>query len=83
MTLHIICPSYNKTVAIAWLELNTDIGNFVIQPGHTPTVLILSKNKKITYCLTTGKHESLEIGEGIVDITRTQANVIFQKIINK
>ncbi len=80
MTLHIVCPSYNKKVEIVWLELNTDIGNFVIQPGHAPTVLILSKDKKVTYCLTTGKQESLDVTHGIVDIERTQATMIISEM---
>ena len=83
MTLHIVCPSYNKKVDITWLELNTDIGNFVIQSGHAPTVLMLSKNKKVTYCLTTGKQETLEIAQGIVDIERTQATLIISESSNK
>ena len=83
MILHIVCSSYNKKVEIAWLELNTDIGNFVIQPGHAPTVLILSPHKRVTYCLTTGKQESLEVEQGIVDIERTQATMIISEANNK
>jgi len=76
MILRIISPTYNKEVSIAWLELNTDVGNFVIQPGHEPVVLILEKQKEMKYCLTTGKQESIMIARGIVDIHRTHATVI-------
>lgn len=79
MNLQIVSPKFHKDVAIVWLELNTDIGNFVIQPGHAPTVFVLAQNKKVTYCLTTGKQESVVVPRGIADITRTHATVIIHE----
>jgi len=83
MILRIISQSYTKEVSIAWLELNTEAGNFVIQPGHAPTILILARNKKAIYCLTTGKQESVEIGRGIADITRKKATIIIDEVHKK
>ncbi len=46
---------------IVWIEVNTPDGNFIIQPGHSPTTLIVSAGKEFTYCLKTGKHELISI----------------------
>lgn len=76
MELVVITPTYKTTLAIAWIEIETTVGNFVIQPGHAPTVLILQPNNLLTYCLTNGKQETITAQGGIVEITRTSALVI-------
>ena len=79
MELKIISPFRQKVYNIAWLELNTPVGNFVIQPGHAPMVLSLAPHKPITFCLTNGKQESLIIKEGFVEITRTSASIVINE----
>ena len=41
MQLRIISPSGEKKFKIAWVEVDTPVGNFVIHSGHAPTVLTL------------------------------------------
>lgn len=65
-----------KIVDIAWLEVNTPVGNFVMQRGHAPMILVLSPNKPLIYCLQNGEQESTTIAGGILHITREQAMVI-------
>ncbi len=65
-----------KIVDIAWLEVNTPVGNFVMQRGHAPMILVLSPNKPLIYCLQNGEQESTTIAGGILHITREQATVI-------
>lgn len=79
MKLLIVSPFAKKSFDVAWIELNTPIGNFVIQPGHAPMVLTLSPYKEITFCLTSGKQESFAIKQGIIDITRTQATLLLSE----
>jgi len=76
MDFTIISPSGKKTYPINWIEINTPKGNFVIQPGHAPTIMSLSKKKPLTFGLKNGKRESLIIQEGIISIARTHATVI-------
>ena len=76
MKLTIISPFSKKELDIAWLELNTPAGSFVIQPGHAPTILTLSAHKEVTFCLKSGKQESFTAKQGIVDINRTSATII-------
>ena len=62
---------------IAWVEANTPLGNFVIQPNHAPLMLLLSAQKECLYCLSTGKQESFipERG-GILRITPQEITAI-------
>ena len=82
MKLYIITPFSKKILDIAWLELNTPVGNFVVQPGHAPTVLTLAYNKEIVFCLKSGKQESIIIKHGIADITRTTATILLSEEIS-
>ena len=79
MELTLVTPLRKQTYAIVWLEINTPAGNFVIQPGHVPTVLTLSPQEKITFCLTNGKHESIMIKQGIAHITRDSATMLINE----
>ena len=55
---------------IVWIEANTTLGNFVIQPDHAPTILILEAQKACIYCLKTGKQESfIPARGGILRVT--------------
>ncbi len=59
---------------IAWMEINTPDGNFVLQPNYTPTTFILGAHKDFTYCLTTGKLETVTLEkQALLSITRTSA----------
>jgi F0F1-type ATP synthase epsilon subunit len=70
----IITPFEKKQYAVAWLEVNTPIGNFVIQPGHAPTILTVSSDQPFTMCLHNGKQETFTLsGNGILKVTRREA----------
>lgn len=75
MKLIIVSPAGEKQSEVAWLELNTAIGNFVVLPGHAPMMVTLAPTQPITFCLKSGKQESFVIKQGIADITRTSATL--------
>jgi F0F1-type ATP synthase epsilon subunit len=79
MKLVIMSPFTKKKFDVAWIELNTPVGNFIIQPGHAPTLLALSPHKEIVFCLSSGKQESYVIKQGIIDITRTGATLLLNE----
>lgn len=79
MKFTIISPYDKKVYAISWIELNTPIGNFVIQPGHVPTILTLSEGEKITFGLANGKRESLTVKQGVAHITRDSATILLSE----
>lgn len=79
MDLHIISPQLTQTFSVAWLEINTPAGNFVIQRGHVPMILILSPDQAITFRLTNGKQDSIMIRQGLVEITRISATILMNE----
>lgn len=79
MELSIISPLQKKTFNIAWIEINTPVGSFVIQPGHSPMIIGLAQNKTITFCLMNGKQESFIVEHGFIEITKTAATVLLNK----
>ena len=70
MRLHISSSLENREIKIAWIELNTPAGNFIIQPEHAPMVVTLNPMSRVTYRLTTGKEETKKIGKGVAHVTR-------------
>jgi F0F1-type ATP synthase epsilon subunit len=76
MELHIISSESTLMFRVVWVEVNTSVGNFVIQPGHVPTVLLLEPNQAVKFRLDNGKQEAVLIKDGILEVTRTAATVI-------
>jgi F0F1-type ATP synthase epsilon subunit len=79
MELTIVSPSYKKTVKIAWLEIETTVGNFVIQPGYAPTTLVLAPNSTALFSVDNNTQESIPVVGGIADINRTSATLVLMQ----
>ena len=79
MNLKIISPLRTLNYDVAWLELNTNVGNFVIQKGHAPTLFLLSPQSELVFRLKNGKQESITVLSGIVEVTREQSTIIIQE----
>jgi F0F1-type ATP synthase epsilon subunit len=72
MKLIIKTPQELQEHEVAWVELNTATGNLVIQPGHAPSIMLLTPFKSLIFRLMNGKQETITIVSGIVEISRTQ-----------
>lgn len=79
MELHIISPEQTVVHSVVWVEAETIAGNFVIQPGHAPTILLLSPNKELSFCLINGKQESILVPRGILEVSRDAATLIINQ----
>lgn len=79
MELKVIRPTKTETYTIAWLEVCTVQGNYIIQPGHAPMVLLLLPNKPIIFRLKNGKQESIFISKGILEVNRHVATVLMHE----
>lgn len=79
MELKIVSPQETKTHGILWLEVFTELGSFVIQPGHAPTVLTPLPNKEIIFGLTNGKRETLTVPRGILEVGRNKAVLLINQ----
>jgi F0F1-type ATP synthase epsilon subunit len=64
---------------LAWIELDTPVGNFVILPEHAPTVLTLKKNSIVRYGLKSGKQDSIDIVDGLAHIKRDQITLLLNE----
>ena len=80
MDLHIISPDYELTKKIAWIELNTPRGNYIIQQGHIPFIIPLSPQEPLTFQLESGKQQTIDVLDGIVEVTRTKVIVIIRAV---
>jgi len=76
MQLTIITPNQKEQFDVAWVELNTAQGNFIIQPGHAPIIFSLKEKAPFTYCLKNGEEKVLLVKRAIAEITRTQITVL-------
>ena len=77
MKLVILSPESRQEHQVVWIEINTPDGNFVIQPKHIPTTLLLSPGKNFIYCFKTGKHETIRPEKGgVLHITRQEMIVL-------
>ncbi len=76
MQLSIITPEKKDNFDVAWVEFNTPSGNYVIQPGHAPTILALSQDQPLIFGLKNGKQEVIMVKRAIAEITRTQVIVL-------
>lgn len=76
MKVTISTPEYQATYNVAWLEINTPTGNYVIQKGHAPTIMNLSPKKAVIFRLQTGKQENITVKFGVVYIDRTSATIV-------
>lgn len=79
MQLHLISPRESSTHEVAWLELNTPTGNYVVQHGHAPMVLKLAQDQPLVFRLTSGKQETMNIRRGIAHITRTSVMILINE----
>ncbi len=76
MELKFIGPTSSQVMNIRWLEVQTHDGNFVIKPGHAPTIVILAPNKELTMELEDGSTTLITIAGGILEVTRTSVTLL-------
>ena len=76
MELKIIRPTSSQKLKINWLEAQTNEGNLVIMPGHTPMVVLLAPNKELSIELWDCTRTLMTIAGGILEVTRTAITLI-------
>ena len=76
MKLQIVTTQKVIEYSVDWIELNTPVGNIVIQPGHAPLMIELSSGHELLYQKTDGSQESLMIIQGIAHVTRLEVKIL-------
>lgn len=76
MQLILVSPEKKDVIEVAWVELNTPSGNYIIQPGHAPMALALTSKQPFIYAHKNGKEEIVMVERGIAEITRSQITIL-------
>jgi len=71
----IMSPLTASAVNAEWLEINTNSGNFVVQPGHAPIITSLSANKDLIIGLDDGTQKIIKVTDGILEVNRETATI--------
>jgi F0F1-type ATP synthase epsilon subunit len=61
---------------VDWVELNTPVGNMIIQQGHTPMIIQLSQGHELAYQISGGATESILIVQAVAHVTRFEVQVL-------
>lgn len=76
MNLNLLTPFTKQIKNVAWVEVDTTDGNFVIESEHAPMILTLAVDTFINYGLTSGKQEKVKAASGIVHIKRDSVTIL-------
>ena len=76
MDLKIVRPTKTDAWEVNWVEAQTDEGNVIILPGHTPLIVVLTQQQELAFELTDGTRQQIPIGSGILTVTRTDVTVL-------
>jgi len=79
MELTILSPQQRQSLTVSWIEVETAIGNFVIQKYHVPTILTVLPHQPVTYQLTSGKQETFVSTGGILQVNRESATLLLNE----
>lgn len=76
MKLKIITTQKIVEHEVDWVELNTPVGNIVIQQGHAPMIIQLSAGYELLYQVSSGATESVLIVQAVAHVTRFEVQVL-------
>lgn len=80
MKLRILSPEETHEYDVVWIEIETPTGNYVIQAGHIATTLIARPDVPITYCLKSGKQETVyPVKQSIVHVVPDLVTVLLSE----
>lgn len=79
MQLSVVSSTSFHKYDIQWLDVSTDGGNFVIQDGHAPTMLLIKNGSRVLYRRMDGSMGEIVVMGGVVEITRTSATLLITK----
>ena len=76
MLLQLVGIDQKEQFNVTWVELQTLIGNIIIQPQHAPMILQIQQNSQIRFCLDSGKQKTIDILAGIAHVTREDVTIL-------
>lgn len=79
MKLSIIKPVNTDFYKTIWVEIPTNNGKFIVEPGHMPMIVILNDKEKIQIKLSDESIIDLPRYGGIVKIDRNEISIVVTK----
>lgn len=76
MELQIVGVDQKEQFSVAWVELQTKVGNVIIQPEHAPMIVELQPNSQVRFCLDNTKQKTIEITAGLAHVTRKNVTIL-------
>lgn len=76
MKLKIITTQKIVEHEVDWVELNTPVGNMIIQHGHAPMIIQLSQGYELIYQITGGAIESILIVQAVAHVIRSEVQIL-------
>jgi len=76
IALTIMSPLNSTILKAEWLDVKTDSGNFVVQPGHAPIITSLASNKELIIGLPDGTQKIIKVADGVLEVNRDTATIL-------
>jgi len=64
---------------IVWVEINTPVGNMVIQEGHAPMIVEIEPNSELLFMQPNGKQILMIVLQGFMHVTREEIKLLVTK----
>ena len=82
MKLSIVDTEKVVNYDVEWVELNTPVGNLVVQEGHAPMIIELSLGHEFLFELAvTGEQKKIMITQAIAHVTRTEVKILIPLVV--
>ncbi|MDP3787910.1 MAG: hypothetical protein Q8Q60_01165 [Candidatus Chromulinivorax sp.] len=79
MKFSVISPHGIINHTIVWVEINTPVGNMVIQENHAPMVIEIESNSELLFMQPNGKQISIVVVQGFMHVTRAEIKLLITK----
>lgn len=79
MKFSVISPHAVVHHTIVWVEINTPVGNMVIQENHAPMVVEIEPNSELLFMQPNGKQISIIVLQGFIHVTRQEIKLLVTK----
>lgn len=79
MKLSVISPHSIVQHAIVWVEINTPVGNMVIQENHAPMIIEIEPNSELLFMQPNGKQILIVVVQGFIHVTHQEIKLLITK----
>lgn len=81
MKLSIIDTEKVVVYDAVWIEINTPVGNMVIQEKHVPIIVELSSGYELIFELLDGEQISIMIVQAIAHVMRDEVKILIPLVV--